>query len=154
MRGVARIESLGRDECLACLASTATGRIAATQMALPVVFPIRFSMVAGSVVFSLPPGSPMWAATEDHVVAFEADSGTDNSDCCWTVQVQGVCREVTSPVTADSLKDLPLPRWHTSGALDHLMVLRIERISGERIIWGLAEPSEPDEAPPVALRRT
>lgn len=142
MRGVARIEPLGREDCLACLATTATGRIAASQAALPVVFPVRFAVLSGAVVFSLPPGSPRWSAIDDHVVAFEADSGTDGSDRCWSVQVQGVCREVPS-VNTDVLGDLPLPRWHHSGAPDHLMFLPLERVSGERITWGLAEPSDP-----------
>lgn len=142
MRGVARVEPLDLEDCLACLATTATGRIAASQAALPIVFPIRFAILSGGVVFSLPPGSPRWSAIDDHVVAFEADSEADSSDGCWSVQIQGVCREVPS-MNIDPLGDLPLPRWHHSGAADHLMFLPLERVSGERITWGLAEPYDP-----------
>ena len=143
MRRLASIQPLGHEDCLARLATTTTGRIAGCQAALPVIFPVRFVLVPGALVFSLPPGSPMWVATESHVVAFEADSGTDRSDECWSVQVQGVCHETASAVNCDLLEDLPLPRWHSSGGADHLMVLALDRVSGETITWGLAEPSDP-----------
>lgn len=140
MRGVAHTDALGAQECLSHLATVTTGRVAGSMGALPVVFPVRFVLVGGSLVFSLPPGSPMWAAAHDHVIAFEADGGIDSEDQGWAVQVQGVCSELTSATSMHRYEDLPLPKWHTGGNADHLMLLHLERISGERITWGLAEP--------------
>lgn len=136
MSNVARIESLDHDECVRRLATVTTGRIVTCQRALPVVQPVRFALVSGHVAFSLPPGSPLWKAATGQVIAFQADDAAGDHDPSWSVLVQGVCREVRTNIQAEQLWDLPLPRWHTSGTKDHLMVLPIDRLSGERIDWG------------------
>ena len=136
MSRVAHIDSLDHDDCLRRLATVTAGRIVACQYALPVVHPIRFVLTSGSVVFSLPPGSPLWKATSDHVVAFQADNTADHSDTTWSVLVVGICREVRTATHIDQLRELPLPRWHTTQANDHIMILATDRISGEAIDWG------------------
>jgi nitroimidazol reductase NimA-like FMN-containing flavoprotein (pyridoxamine 5'-phosphate oxidase superfamily) len=135
---VANVQALGRDECLRRLATVTTGRLATSADALPVVHPIQFALVPGHIVFTLPPGSPLWRATAGRVIAFQADNSAAQGRATWSVLVQGVCREATTTIEAAQLEDLPLTRWHASGAHDHLMVLSVERISGERIEWGQA----------------
>lgn len=138
--GVANLQALDHDECLRRLATVATGRIATCADALPVVHPIQFALVPGYIVFSLPPGSPLWRSTAERVIAFQADNSVAHGRATWSVLVQGICREATTAVETAQLDDLPLTRWHTSGAHDHLMVLPIERLRGERIDWGQQPP--------------
>jgi nitroimidazol reductase NimA-like FMN-containing flavoprotein (pyridoxamine 5'-phosphate oxidase superfamily) len=136
MASPAHAEPLDHDQCLRRVATVTVGRIAVSIGALPVVHPIRFVLVSGCIVFSLPPASPFWRATADRVIGFEADNAQDGLDDVWSVMAQGICREVRSVAHVEQLGELPIPRWQTRGAADHLMILPLDHIDGERTHWG------------------
>nr|WP_281371819.1 pyridoxamine 5'-phosphate oxidase family protein [Petropleomorpha daqingensis] len=74
------------------LATTAIGRLAYTQAALPVVRPVSFSLDGDEVLIPATPGSPLLGAVRGSVVAFEADAYDAIARTGWTVTVIGPSR--------------------------------------------------------------
>ena len=142
MTGGPHIDRLSAQESLSYLAETNLGRVALCLDALPAIRSVRFGLALGGIVFRVAPESRLRRATFNQVIAFHADNGDRESQPQWAVNVQGKCREVSSPEQVDQLRNLDLLPWHGPTSSDVLMHLPIERISGERIHW----PSQDQQA--------
>jgi nitroimidazol reductase NimA-like FMN-containing flavoprotein (pyridoxamine 5'-phosphate oxidase superfamily) len=141
MTGGPHIDRLSAQECLSYLAEANLGRVAVCLDALPAIRSVRFGLALDGIVFRVAPESRLRRATFNQVIAFHADNGDREYQPQWAVNVQGKCREVSSPNQIDQVRDLDLPPWHSPTSSDVFMHLPIERISGERIQW-------PSEGPP------
>jgi hypothetical protein len=135
MNGGPQIYRLSAAECLSYLAETNLGRVAVCINALPAIRSVRFGLALGGIVFRVAPESRLRRATSSQVIAFHADNGDREDRPQWAVNVQGICREVSSTEQLEQLGNLGLLPWHGPATSDVFMHLPIERISGERIHW-------------------
>lgn len=126
------LEVLEREECLALLRTATLGRVAVTAAALPRVFPITFCLTDDDILFRASPGTKLDAASNNSVVAFEADDFDPVSHTGWSVMVTGVAREITDAEEREVAKALQLPRWAPSEG-GRIVAVSIELVSGRRI---------------------
>jgi nitroimidazol reductase NimA-like FMN-containing flavoprotein (pyridoxamine 5'-phosphate oxidase superfamily) len=90
------VEVLAAEECVELLAGSHLGRIALTIRAVPAIFPVRYQMVEGQIVFRAGKGTNLYDASVDTVVAFEVDDVDRSWAGGWSVLVVGIAREVTA----------------------------------------------------------
>ncbi|MFE3448812.1 pyridoxamine 5'-phosphate oxidase family protein [Nonomuraea sp. NPDC059194] len=127
------LQVLSRAECLELLSSAEIGRIVFTDHALPAVQPVNFCLRDGHIVIRTNPGSKLAAATRHAVVAFEADDFDTLARTGWSVTAVGRARAVQDEAERARLAELPLRPW-APGDRSHYIVIRIEQVSGRRII--------------------
>jgi uncharacterized protein len=128
------VEKLEPAECLDLLDSVSVGRVGVTIEALPAVFPVRFVMSEGAVIFRTVPGTKFDAATAESVVAFEADEeGTAPDPTRWSVLVRGIARPLTEPEELSAARALPLGSWAWEGKADRFVRIYPTVITGWRI---------------------
>lgn len=84
------LQPLSREQCLDRLRTRAIGRIAVTHQALPVIVPVNYALVGGSVVFRTEPDGMLARACRGSVVAFEVDDLATDHRSGWSVVVVGV----------------------------------------------------------------
>jgi nitroimidazol reductase NimA-like FMN-containing flavoprotein (pyridoxamine 5'-phosphate oxidase superfamily) len=126
------VEVLSRDQCLSLLPQASVGRVGITVGALPVILPVNFAMLNGSVIFRTVPGTKLSAATADNVVAFEVDSYTEDGSSGWSVLVQGVASEVKDATArASALATLGAP-WGVAETANRVVMIEVQMISGRR----------------------
>jgi nitroimidazol reductase NimA-like FMN-containing flavoprotein (pyridoxamine 5'-phosphate oxidase superfamily) len=88
---------LTREGCLRLLGTAAVGRIVFTEAAMPAVEPVTYVLDGEAVVFHVPPGGTLAAATHDAVVGFQVDSIDPTTRAGWSVLGIGKAYEVTDP---------------------------------------------------------
>jgi nitroimidazol reductase NimA-like FMN-containing flavoprotein (pyridoxamine 5'-phosphate oxidase superfamily) len=99
---------LDLDSCWMRLASIDLGRVAITVRALPVVWPVFYSVLDHSIVFRTQRTSKLAVAAADAVVAFEIDQFSSGSGEGWSVVVQGFASEITAPLAIEQAQALEL----------------------------------------------
>jgi len=128
------VEVIAAAECLNLLDSVSVGRVGVTIEALPAVFPVRFVISNGAVIFRTVPGTKFDAATAESVVAFEADAeGTVTDPSRWSVLVRGVASPLTEPEDLSAARALPLGSWAWEGRADRFVRIYPTVITGWRI---------------------
>ncbi|MET7982616.1 MULTISPECIES: pyridoxamine 5'-phosphate oxidase family protein [unclassified Streptomyces] len=134
--GRSELIELGPEECRDRLSTHGVGRIAVNTPDGPVVLPVNYSVIDGSVTFRTAPGSvPATAAGAR--VAFEVDHIDEALSQGWSVLVQGRARAVTGSDVVRRLDALAHSRPWAGGAERDLWVrVDEERISGRRIAVG------------------
>jgi uncharacterized protein len=128
-----RQDVLGREDCIALMTAVPIGRIVFTEAALPAVQPVTFVIDDESVIIRTDEGSRLAAATRNAVVAFETDSFDAETRTGWSVTVVGHALAVDDKDESARLKALPMHPWEP-GRRDHYIRVRIEYITGRRII--------------------
>lgn len=108
------------------------GRVGISVKALPVVLPVNFAVVDGTVIFRTVEGTKLKAATAGTVVAFEADGYKDDGRSGWSVLIQGVAGVIRDPAELASLATLPIEAWALDAAADRYVQIRPTTISGRR----------------------
>jgi nitroimidazol reductase NimA-like FMN-containing flavoprotein (pyridoxamine 5'-phosphate oxidase superfamily) len=129
------LEVLERDTCLTLLGTQVLGRIGCTSNALPIVLPVNFRMIGDAIVIRTGVGTKLAAATDNAVVAFEADEMDPLSHTGWSVLVTGFAREVTNPFELDVLQVERIPRWAPAGD-GRVISISADLVSGRRIVHG------------------
>lgn len=127
--------TLGRDDCLALLASTSFGRLAVrTREGTPAIRPInfRFDEPSQSVVFRTGRGSKLHALLEVGHATFEIDGFNAEDGSGWSVLISGVSEEIVNPAELARLADLGVEPWAPSDK-PHLVRLRAFTVSGRRV---------------------
>jgi nitroimidazol reductase NimA-like FMN-containing flavoprotein (pyridoxamine 5'-phosphate oxidase superfamily) len=128
------VEELAAPECMHLLDSVSVGRVGVTIEALPAVFPVRFVVSEGAVIFRTVPGTKFDAATAESVVAFEADAeGTAADPTRWSVLVRGIARPLTEPEDVSTARALPLGSWAWEGRADRFVRIYPTVITGWRV---------------------
>jgi len=126
------LQVLGVEECLALLESRHLGRVAFLDRDGPVILPVNYLLLAGSVMLRTDRGGKLDAALRGDRVAFEVD-GIDTSDHTgWSVLVRGRAEVVTDQVELAHLESQPLIAW-AQGSKPHYIRIDTSEISGRRI---------------------
>jgi len=121
--------SLPETECRTLLASANFGRLSVTIGALPVVVPVAYQYLGGSITLATGNG-PASRAAHDAVVALGVDNAHLDDDF-WTILVIGYANEITQDDERAELRTLDLapPRGITSA---HYLRLYPDLITGHR----------------------
>lgn len=129
------------DVCLHLLATRHVGRVAVADDTGPVVFPVNYTVDAGTVVFRTGMGSKLAAADQRADVAFQVDDVDVGRRSGWSVLVRGRLVEVTDGDEVDRLAQLPLDPF-AGGDRDHYVRVMATSVSGRRITVPERVPSE------------
>ncbi|MDQ1490686.1 MAG: uncharacterized protein QOJ23_3200 [Actinomycetota bacterium] len=148
------LERLTAAECRRLLPRAAVGRLAVPTPNFPTLEPVAFAVVEGELVVAVRAGSAADAIAPGTVVAFEADALDPAHRAGWSVVVKGPVEELDADVVA--LVRPSLAPWPVA-TTDRLLLIRSERITGQRVVSGLPTPPAEEVAPletPVVARRT
>jgi len=126
------LELLTEEECRDLLCTGSVGRIAVSIGALPVIFPVNYTVVDDDIVFLTGEGLKLRAALENTVVGFEVDSLDPALDYGWSVLVVGVAREVPAE-EQEQMGPVRVSPW-AGGDRTHMVRIHPEMISGRRIV--------------------
>ena len=127
-----RLDTLTREECLALLGTVSVGRLGVSIDALPAILPVNFVLHGDAVVLRSVPGTKLDAALKQRVVAFEADSYSEDGTQAWSVLVRGVASAVTAETQLAELRALPLHAWAFPDGADHFVAIATTMVSGRR----------------------
>jgi uncharacterized protein len=125
-------EVLARDECLRLLTTQSLGRLGIHAGALPVILPVAYALVDGSVIVRTHDRAQIYGAARDAVVAFEAECPPGPDGGGWSVHGTGLAEEVTDPDELARLHALPLRQWATNGA-ERFVRISLDLLSGRRL---------------------
>ncbi|QOV34027.1 pyridoxamine 5'-phosphate oxidase family protein [Streptomyces ferrugineus] len=100
----AEFVELGVEECWRRLSTHGVGRLAVTRAEGPVVLPVNYSVVDGSIVFRTAPGSVPSQVLGTRV-GFEVDHIDEAFSRGWSVLVRGRARGVTDPEARRRLEE-------------------------------------------------
>ena len=132
MATISGFEVLDEDECVHLLEGEPVGRVALTSEALPVVLPVNFVVVDGTIVFASDPGLKLRAARAGQIACLEVDGYDVLDHSGWSVLATGRLSEITDVDRLTAARQLPLSPWALA-APEHFVELSIELLSGRRI---------------------
>ena len=153
------LERLSRAECRQLLPSAPVGRLAVPTPNFPTLEPVSFAVVEGELVVAVRAGSAGDALAAGDVVSFEADVLDHAARRGWSVVVIGPVEELDDDVLP-FVKPLLAP-WPVA-ASDRVLLIRSNRVTGQRIVTGPVEsPADepsgavmpPETAPAPPARR-
>jgi nitroimidazol reductase NimA-like FMN-containing flavoprotein (pyridoxamine 5'-phosphate oxidase superfamily) len=132
------LEHLDEATSLRLISEGGVGRIAFTGRSGPVVLPVNYKLLEGTIVFRTVLGSPMdedlrtrISGTEYHV-AFEIDEIDTAAREGWSVLVQGPAHHVDSAAERASLIEAGVEPW-PGGERELLIRIALRHVSGRRI---------------------
>jgi nitroimidazol reductase NimA-like FMN-containing flavoprotein (pyridoxamine 5'-phosphate oxidase superfamily) len=127
-----RLEVLDREQCLELLLTVRVGRLVFTEDGLPAVHPVNFRMYRGNVVIRVGGGEKLHAATEESVVAFQADELEPDLRTGWSVTVVGHASLITDVDELVDLSGIWLRPW-VDGKRDRFVRIQTEKVTGRRL---------------------
>ena len=130
-------EVLDHVSCMRLLGASSVGRVGFSAGALPMVVPVNYVLLEGSIVFPSEGGVKSRAAQQGAVACSEADGFDGFSEGGWSVLAIGRLSEIRDPGTLERVGRFPLTTWSPEGA-DHFIELAIELLSGRRVARGSA----------------
>jgi len=123
---------LAETECQALLASAHVGRLSLTVRALPVVVPVNYEYLGGSVILSMADGPPQRAIALGNVIALGVDTA-NLPEPFWAVLVIGRAHEITDPEERAEYLRLGLtPQAAHTGSEAHYLQLMPDIMTGHR----------------------
>jgi uncharacterized protein len=122
------LQSLSPGDCQALIRGGGIGRVGVSVDALPAIFPVRFALMGGGIVFRTDSETLSADAVTNAIVAFEADSVDDLGDG-WSVLVVGRAVAIEDAAALEAARQLPLAPLSSSDG-DQFICLPAERISG------------------------
>jgi nitroimidazol reductase NimA-like FMN-containing flavoprotein (pyridoxamine 5'-phosphate oxidase superfamily) len=136
------LERLTAAECRRLLPLAPIGRLVVSTPNFPTLDPVSFALVEGEIVVAVRAGSAGDALPAGSPVAFEADLLDHEGHEGWSVVVKGPVEDLDADV-AELVRPLLSP-WPVSAG-DRLLLVRSERITGQRIVS--AAPTETTDVP-------
>ena len=121
--------ALTDQECRALLASTNFGRVSLTINALPVVLPVSYAYLGGSILLGMHNGPAFRAAARGNVIALSVDNAPFGPDF-WTVLAIGPTEEA-GPALAQDAHRFGLTDTRGESATHHIQ-LTPEILTGYR----------------------
>ncbi|MFB7666206.1 pyridoxamine 5'-phosphate oxidase family protein [Kitasatospora sp. NPDC056138] len=123
---------LTEPECWEKLGTHGIGRIALPVRPGPAVFPVNYTVDAGTVVYRTDPqgGAAPGAGAE---VSFQADHIDDHLSQGWSVLIVGTAQHVDDPETVQRLAQLPGTEPWAGGSRPLWIRIRPEQVTGRRI---------------------
>jgi uncharacterized protein len=142
------LERLTRAECRLLLPGATVGRLAVPTPNFPTVEPVSFAVVDGEVVVAARADSAADAVPAGTVLSFEADVLDNAQQGGWSVVVTGPVEELDDDIVAVVRPQLgPWPAADN----DRLLLIRSERITGQRIVT--AAGSSPEAGPTATISK-
>lgn len=136
------LELLTQEAAWDLLSGEEVGRVGITLGGLPVILPVNFVVLDGTVVFRTGSGSKLSAAAAGAIVAFEVDSHDRETRSGWSVLVVGRSEVVhdldaTFQVLAAKLEPF------ADGSRPSLVRIHPDFVSGRRIVHAQERRTEP-----------
>ena len=130
------LRTLTKQECLDLLASVPIGRVALTLNALPIIFPVNYTLTDDSVIFGAMASSALSKAADGAVTAFQADSYDPENRTGWTVLAIGRALYIRDAETLGQLElDEKLPEpWAIGESAERYFQIDLSEVSGHRIV--------------------
>ena len=132
------VEELSEAESLRLIEQAEVGRIGFTGRFGPVVLPVNFKVLDGSVVFRTEVGSPLGEdlrtgiAEAEYKVAFEIDDINNAERTGWSVLIQGAAHYVDKEEERAAVVKAGVEPW-VGGERDLYVRIRPTLISGRRV---------------------
>ncbi|MCX5336617.1 MULTISPECIES: pyridoxamine 5'-phosphate oxidase family protein [unclassified Streptomyces] len=126
------LTELSTDECGSLLGTHGVGRIAVTTASGPVILPVNYSVVDGTIVFRTNSGATPSLASGQQV-AFEVDRIDDAFSSGWSVLVRGPARTVTDADEARRLDEQAYSAPWAGGRRDLWVRIESHTVTGRRI---------------------
>jgi len=133
------LERLTRAECRQLLPSATVGRLAVPTPNFPTVEPVSFALIEGELVVAARAGSAADAVVAGTVLSFETDVLDNANQGGWSVVVTGPVEELDENIVA--LVRPQLGPWPVADN-DRLLLIRSERVTGQRIVTGAVSSPE------------
>jgi uncharacterized protein len=127
---VAALSQMGEAECWELLRTVPVGRVGVSVRALPVVVPVRFSVVDQDVVFRTTMGGELNSAVHGNVVAFEAGHYDAEQESGWSVLIRGRAALIKDPEELVLVDSLDLPTWSLDGQADRWARITASLVAG------------------------
>ena len=105
------LQPLSDQECRDLLASRTLGRVGLSASSLPYVVPVRYVFDGEQILMRTGRATRMASATSGAVVAFQVDDIDERVGAGWSVQVQGLARELRGPLPSVGDLDRALGSW-------------------------------------------
>ncbi|MCV7300572.1 pyridoxamine 5'-phosphate oxidase family protein [Mycobacterium barrassiae] len=131
MPNTKELDVLNRRQCLDLLQQVRVGRLVFTEDALPAVQPVNFRLWHDDIVIRVAGGPKLDAATDNQVVAFEADELDPDLRTGWSVTVVGHAQRITDVDDLVQVSGTFVEPW-VEGRRDHFVRIRTEKITGRR----------------------
>jgi nitroimidazol reductase NimA-like FMN-containing flavoprotein (pyridoxamine 5'-phosphate oxidase superfamily) len=131
MPNTRELDVLNRRQCLDLLQQVRVGRLVITVDALPAVHPVNFRLWRDDLVIRVAGGPKLAAATDNLVVAFEADELDQDLRTGWSVTVVGHAQKITDIDELVELAGTFVEPW-VDGRRDHFIRIRTEQMTGRR----------------------
>ncbi|MGK4584739.1 helix-turn-helix domain-containing protein [Kitasatospora sp. HPMI-4] len=123
---------LTEPECWEKLGTHGIGRVALPVQPGPEVFPVNYTVDAGTVVYRTDPRGAA-AAGEASALSFEADRIDDRLSRGWSVLITGTAERIVDPQVVERLAQLPGAESWAGGSRPLWIRIRPEQITGRRI---------------------
>ena len=120
-------------ECEQLLADRSIGRIALMAAGEPLILPVLFQYVHGTIVFRTAPGEKLDAAWQNAAAAFEIDDWDASNRTGWSVLVRGQTETVNDDAQIAELESLGLEEWVPDSQPSTWVRIRPVEITGRRI---------------------
>ncbi len=128
------LEVLSYDECRRLLSDESVGRVGFVQDGSPVILPVNYVLVGGTVVFRSGRGSKLESALMSRPVCVEIDSWDVMEHTGWSVLAKGIAEHVIDSDEIDKLEQLPVRPWTRPDVRHEWIRVMIEELSGRRIV--------------------
>ncbi len=128
-----QLEVLNRRQCLDRLQQVRVGRLVFTEDALPAIQPVNFRIWRDDVVIRVAGGPKLAAATDHHVVAFEADELDPDLRSGWSVTVVGTAEPITEIDDLVAVAGTFIEPW-VRGRREHFVRIRTDRMTGRQFL--------------------
>ena len=133
-----QLDVLNRRQCLDLLQGVRVGRLVFTEDALPAVQPVNFRLWRDDIVVRVAGGAKLTAATENSVVAFQADELDPDLRTGWSVTVVGHASPITDIDELVEVSGTFVQPW-VDGRRDHFIRIQTEKVTGRHF----KEPGSP-----------
>jgi hypothetical protein len=121
------------EECERLLGDRSIGRIALMTAGEPLILPVLFQYVNGTIVFRTAPGEKLDAAWQNAAAAFEIDDWDTPTRTGWSVLVRGHSETVQDDAQIAELESLGLEEWVPDSQPTTWVRIRPLEITGRRI---------------------
>jgi nitroimidazol reductase NimA-like FMN-containing flavoprotein (pyridoxamine 5'-phosphate oxidase superfamily) len=123
---------LSEAECQNLLAGESLGRVSLTIGGLPVVMPVNYGYLGGSIILGMNDGPAQRSIADGNIIALGVDSGRSGGDF-WALLVIGRTTEITDPEQQPDLQRIGLTDL-TGTAAAHFLQLQPDIIAGYRTV--------------------
>jgi nitroimidazol reductase NimA-like FMN-containing flavoprotein (pyridoxamine 5'-phosphate oxidase superfamily) len=102
--------------------------------ALPAIFPVFTTVVDDeSLAFQTVPGTKLWAATRETIVAVEADAFDHETGAGWSVVVRGRATEITDHEQIAQVQRTQTWSWIGCAAAEHFVQVSLDLVTGRSV---------------------